>query len=80
MMAPDNSEEEIQKIFEENYIDEGNQEKIRKALAEGKTIYSDWVSFEESDYDLADMFVSLWESLAEADGENFETIDGSLDY
>lgn len=80
MMAPDNSEEEIQKIFEENYIDEGNQEKIRKALAEGKTIYSDWVSFEESDYDLEDMFVSLWESLAEADGENFETIDGSLDY
>ena len=64
----------------QNYIDEGNQEKIRKALAEGKTIYSDWVSFEESDYDLADMFVSLWESLAEADGENFETIDGSLDY
>ena len=29
MMAPDNSEEEIQKIFEENYIDEGNQEKIK---------------------------------------------------
>ena len=49
-------------------------------LFRSKTIYSDWVSFEESDYDLADMFVSLWESLAEADGENFETIDGSLDY
>lgn len=80
MMTPDNSEEEIQRIFEENDIDENKQEKIRKALKEGKTIYSDWVSFEESDYDLADMFESLWEKLEEADGDNFETIDGSLDY
>lgn len=80
MMNPDNSEEEIQQIFEENYIDEENQEKIRKALAEGKTIYSDWVSFEESDYNLAELFVSLWRSLEKADSENFETIDGSLDY
>lgn len=80
MMNPDNSEEEIQQIFEENYIDEENQEKIRKALAEGKTIYSDWVSFEESDYNLAELFVSLWRRLEKADSENFETIDGSLDY
>lgn len=80
MLAPDSSEEEIEKIFEENYIEENDQEKIRKALKEGKTIYSDWVSFEGSDYDLADMFISLWEKLEEADGENFETIDGSLNY
>lgn len=80
IMTPDNSEEEIQRIFEENDIDENKQEKIRKTLKEGKTIYSDWVSFEESDYDLADMFESLWEKLEEADGDNFETIDGSLDY
>lgn len=80
IMTPDNSEEEIQRIFEENDIDENKQEKIRKALKEGKTIYTDWVSFEESDYDLADMFESLWEKLEEADGDNFETIDGSLDY
>lgn len=38
MLAPDSSEKEIEKIFEENYIEENDQEKIRKALKEAITI------------------------------------------
>ncbi len=80
ILIPENSEEEIQKVFEEYYIDEDDQKQIRTALKEGKSIYSGWISFEESDYNLANMFTRLWEKLEEADSDHFETIDGSLDY
>lgn len=80
LMAPDISKEEMQEVFEENYINEDEQERIRKALKEGKTIYGGYVSFDEGDYDLGNMYIQLWRMLEEADGENFEAIDGSLSY
>lgn len=79
MLTPDNSEKEIQEIFEEEDIYEKNQAKIRAALKEGKTIYRDWVCF-DAGYDLASLYIDLWEKLEEADSDHFETIDGSLDY
>lgn len=80
MLAPGISEEEMQEVFEENYIDGDDQERIRRALKEGKTIYGGWVSFDCGEDDLGDMFIGLWKRLEEADGGNFETIDGSLEY
>ncbi len=80
LMAPDISKEEMQEVFEENYINEDEQERIRKALKEGKTIYGGYVSFDEGDYGLGNMYIQLWRMLEEADGENFEAIDGSLSY
>ena len=80
LMAPDNSKEEMQEVFEENYINKDEQERIRKALKEGKTIYGGYVSFDEGDYGLGNMYIQLWRMLEEADGENFEAIDGSLSY
>ena len=38
------------------------------------------VSFDQGDYDLGNMYIQLWRMLEEADGENFEAIDGSLSY
>lgn len=80
MLAPGIGEEEMQEVFEENYIDGDDQERIRRALKEGKTIYGGWVSFDCGEDDLGDMFIELWERLEEADSGNFETIDGSLEY
>lgn len=80
LMAPDISKEEMQEVFEDNYINKDEQERIRKALKEGKTIYGGYVSFDEGDYDLGNMYIQLWRMLEEADGENFEAIDGSLSY
>lgn len=80
LLTPKNTEEEIQKVFDEEYISEDNQEEIRDALKQGKTIYNGWVSFEESEYGLAEMFISLWNKLEEADGQNFMAIDASLEY
>ena len=35
---------------------------------------------EEAIDDLGNMYIQLWRMLEEADGENFEAIDGSLSY
>lgn len=80
LLMPSSDEDEIQEAFEENYIEEVFQEKIRQALKEDKTIYTGDVIFEECDYRLGNMFADLWEKLEEADRDNFETIDGSLEY
>lgn len=37
MLSPDNTEEEIQKVFDEFYIGDEEQIDIRRALKEGKT-------------------------------------------
>lgn len=80
MLTPDSDEDTIQKAFEDHYIDENDQDKIREALKEEKAIYHGEVIFEECEYDLAEMFIDLWKKLEETDSDNFEAIDGSLDY
>ena len=66
LMAPDISKEEMQEVFEENYINKDEQERIRKALKEGKTIYGGYVSFDEGDYGLGNIYIQLWRMLEEA--------------
>lgn len=81
MLSPDNEEEEIQKIFDENYIDdERQQQEIRRALKEGKTIYGGCINLECCDYSYAELFEKLWEKLEDAGGKSFEIIDGDLSY
>lgn len=80
LLTPDSSEEEIQHAFEEEYIEEEEQEMIREALKEGKTIYSGNVVFECCEYDYGALFEELWKELEKSSGEEFAIIDGSLDY
>lgn len=80
MLAPDSTEEQIQKVFEEEYIDEEKQQEIRKALQDGKTIYGGCVCFECCEYDYAALLENLWNQLEKAGDENFVTIDGDLSY
>lgn len=80
LLTPDSSEEEIQQVFEEEYIDKEEQEMIRKALKEGKAVYSGWVVFEECDYNYGAMFERLWKKLENASSNEFVRIDGNLDY
>lgn len=79
-LTPDSSEEEIQQAFKEEYIDKKEQEMIRKALKEGKTVYSGYVVFEESEYNYGAMFEDLWRKLEDVSSDEFVTIDGNLDY
>lgn len=80
MLSPDNTEEEIQKVFDEFYIDDEEQMDIRRALNEGKTIYGGCIDFECSDYSYAELFEKLWEKLGDAGENDFEVIDGDLSY
>lgn len=80
MLTPESTEEEISAVFEENYIEEEMQDRIRQALKTGKTVYSDWVEFECCENDYAEMMENLWERLSETGKEDFEIIDGDLSY
>ena len=80
LLTPDSTEEEIQHAFKEEYIDEEEQEMVRKALKEGKTVYSGYVVFEECEYNYGAMFEELWRKLEDASGNEFVRIDGNLDY
>ena len=52
-------------------------DKALKAIEEGKIIHVGRVSFEESDWNLADIYHSLWKEL---EGTDFNGIETSLDY
>ena len=80
MLSPDSEEEEIQKIFEEEYIDEEQQEEIRSALKAGKTVYYGSVTFECREYDYAELHETQWEKMKEASEDEFVIIDGDLSY
>ena len=80
MLTPESTEEEISAVFEENYIEEEMQDRIRQALKAGKTVYSDWVEFECCENDYAEMMENLWERLSQTAKEDFESIDGDLSY
>lgn len=80
LLTPDSSEEEIQHAFEEAYIDEEEQEMIRRSLKEGKTVYNGCVVFECCEYNYGALFEELWEKLENDSGDEFIRIDGSLDY
>ena len=71
---------EVDRFLEENYLPEHYKEDICQALDEGKSIYHGRVDFEESGYDLAEMYCELWKAVEEADRENFTGIDTDLNY
>ena len=80
LLTPDSTEEKIQHAFEEEYIDKEEQEMIRKALKEGKTVYRGYVMFEACEYDYSAMYEDLWMKLEDASSDEFVRIDGNLDY
>lgn len=81
MLSPGSTEEEIQEVFDEYYIeDEREQQNIRRALGEGKTIYGGMIVFDSYDYDYATLLEKLWAKLEQAGEKCFEIIDGDLSY
>ena len=82
LLSPESSEEVISKTFEDNWElhDKDIQKEIRKALSEGKTIYGGWISFEECDYSLADIYEKIWKILEENSDGEFIAIDDDLSY
>ncbi len=82
VLSPESSEEEIQKLFEEDweFEDEDRQKEVRDALAAGKSIYSGDVDFECAGEYYAEIFESVWRIMEKNSDGDFITIDGDLSY
>ena len=82
LLTPDSTEEEIEKAFKEMYVydDNGEQDKIRALLKEGKTIYAGEVDFENSVYDYPAFFEEIWEIMKTHGDGNFVAVDDDLTY
>lgn len=80
ILTPESSEEEIQKVFKHHYIYDEDQDAIRQALADGKTVFQGDIDFECCDYAYAAVFKSLWQTIQEANPDTFSVLDGDLNY
>ena len=63
ILTPESTEEEIKKEFEDDWElseSEEKQKEIRDALKKGLSIYTGEVMFEDTEYDLADMYEEVW--------------------
>lgn len=80
LLTPNSTEEEIQKEFEENDYSEEEQDALREALEDGKTIYKGWISFECCENAYASLFQMIWDKLDYYSDGNFEIIDDDLSY
>lgn len=78
VLAPGVSEEEIQKFFDDYYIGDEEQEKIRKSLSQGKGIHMGRVDFECGEETLAFLFQKFFEKIENKNG--FDAIDINLNY
>lgn len=80
ILTPESTEEEIDKAFDEYWMEDEAQEEIRSALKKGESVYYGWVSFDESDYSYAALFEAIWKVLEENAEDNFRTISDDLSY
>jgi len=82
VLTPESSEEEIEKVFDENweFEDEDIQQEVRRALKDGKSVYSGWVDYEECEYLYATIFEEIWKIMKEKGDGDFLEIKGDLSY
>lgn len=82
VLTPKSTEAEIQKLFEEDwdFRDEDTQQKVREALAEGRSVYGGGINYEECEYNYAGIFEEIWQIMKENGDGDFITIDGDLSY
>lgn len=82
VLTPASSEEEIRNLFEDDweFRDEETEELARKALRDGKSIYSGCVCFEDSDFDYAGVFEKIWDIMKNNGDGDFVEIDCDLSY
>lgn len=80
LLSPDSTAEEIEKVFDEEYLDKEEQTAIRNALKAGKAVYMGDVIFECCENDYAGLFEAIWKEMEAAGKDEFIVIDGDLSY
>jgi hypothetical protein len=81
-LSPENTEEEIEKGFDDSYYFdyEADRKEAREALANGLSVYSGKVVFEECDWQLAKIYTDIWNIVKENSDGDFKAIDDDLSY
>ena len=85
LLTPADDEEKIRQALEDEFdfrrFDRLRSE-AREALAQGLSIYSGYVSFDEAEYSIADIYEGVWKVLAEEadEGHEFKMLKGDLSY
>lgn len=80
-LSPDMPETEVKAKLDDWYCDGEQRDQILEALKRGQTVYFGRVDYEESDYQLSDLFRNLWKSIGDVStGKEFCVIDGDLSY
>lgn len=72
--------EDIETFKKEEYLSEDDCKAIDQAVDSGKNIRYGWVSFDESEYSLADLYQDVWRVLEENSDGDFVGIETSLNY
>lgn len=80
VLTPDSTEDEIKEFIEDRYCNEDKEAEIRKALAQGKSIYVGGFDYEIAEDTINGLIKSLWEKLDEVEENKITIIDGDLDY
>lgn len=80
LLSPASTEEEIRKVFEDEWLNKREQQEIREALKRGETVYYGTVDFECGDFSGADYLEQIWELLEQHADGNFRAIDDDLSY
>ena len=70
----------MEQFCDEYWIADSEQKKIRSELEKGNKVYYGTVSFEDGDWEIADIYASLWNAIERADPESFHGIDTDLSY
>ena len=80
VLTPDSTEDEIKEFIEDRYCNEDKEAEIRKALAQGKSIYVGGFDYEIAEDTINGLIKSLWKKLDEVEENKITIIDGDLDY
>ena len=80
ILDPEATEKTIQKVVKEYYFNNDDVNEIKRALSEGKSIYTGDVSFNNAEDKYASIFERIWAILEKDSNGDFEAIDDDLSY
>ena len=80
ILEPTATEKTIQKVVKEYYFNNDDVNEIKRALSEGKSIYTGDVSFNNAEDKYASIFERIWAILEKDSNGDFEAIDDDLSY
>ena len=80
ILDPTATEKTIQKVVKEYYFNNDDVNEIKRALSEGKSIYTGDVSFNNAEDKYASIFERIWAILEKDSNGDFEAIDDDFSY